>query len=148
MRANARRPQTDCSPRKQREPIPESLLGPLEQRVVADGVRMDPDQNQLRLTFPGNAKDRATEPGFRSAQRLLPRVTVTLLCRKGILVLARNAELLHAEVERGPLHSKTRRCTIRAGNHPAGALKSLADMIPFGFFKGDRFGRFNFGRAF
>jgi hypothetical protein len=58
MRANAARPQTDCSPRKQREPIPESLLGPLEQRVVADGVRMDPDQNQLRLTFPGNAKDR------------------------------------------------------------------------------------------
>ena len=56
------------------------------------------------------------------------------LCRNGILVAPRDAEFLHAEVERGPLHSETSRCTIGASDNPAGLLESLADMISFGLF--------------
>jgi len=44
MRANARRPQNGLlAAEAEGKPIPESLLGPLEQRVVGGtGFRMDP----------------------------------------------------------------------------------------------------------
>ena len=76
--------------------------------------------------------------------KVAARLALILFCRSGFFVGARDAELLHAEVERGSLDSETSSGTIGTGDNPASLLESLTDVISLGFFQRDSSQRLNF----
>ena len=81
---------------------------------------------------------------MRRRRKVAARLALILFCRTGSLVGARDAQLLHAEVERGPLDSETSSGAIGTGDNPASLLESLTDVISFGFFQRDGSKRLNF----
>src|SRR6266446_3966242 len=74
-----------------------------------------------------------------------PRIMATLLCGKGILVGTGDAQLLHAEVKRGPLDSQTCGRPVGAGDNPPGLIESLANMVPLRVLQGNCPKGFRFG---
>ena len=46
---------------------------------------------------------------------------------------ARNSELMHSQLEGGPLHSKMCRCPIRARHNPIALLESFKNLLTFRF---------------
>src|SRR5258708_24854268 len=58
------------------------------------------------------------------------------VCRKWATQLrraARNSELMHSQLEGGPLHSKMCRCPIRARHNPIALLESFKNLLTFRF---------------
>src|SRR5712664_2897182 len=77
--------------------------------------------------------------------RVDPRIMATLLRRKGILVGTGDAELLHAEVKRGPLDSQACGRPVWAGDKPPGLIESLANVVSLRVLQGNCPKEFRFG---
>src|SRR5712692_351032 len=60
-------------------------------------------------------------------------VSTTLLGANWLSVGARDAKLLHAEVQCGSLDSQSRSSTLWTGHHPPGLLKNLAYVLALHF---------------